>query len=67
MQDDVASLISEVFEAIVDRKYPRLDEVPVLINVDFGHISPVPTLPVGALARLGSEFNEFTMLEPVQA
>lgn len=66
MQDELASVITEVFDVIVGRD--RDEELPILMNVDFGHTSPFLTLPIGALVRLDSESDEFTMLEPgVQA
>ncbi|OJJ45271.1 hypothetical protein ASPZODRAFT_17490 [Penicilliopsis zonata CBS 506.65] len=61
MQDELAEAITDVFELIVGRD--RNDELPVLMNVDFGHTSPLLTLPMGALVRLDSESDEFTILE----
>lgn len=60
MQDELASVIEEVFDVIVGRE----DELPILMNVDFGHTSPLLTLPIGALARLDSDLNEFSIMEP---
>jgi muramoyltetrapeptide carboxypeptidase LdcA involved in peptidoglycan recycling len=31
---------------------PRLTRVPVLANLDFGHTSPLATLPIGGTAAL---------------
>lgn len=59
MQDELAGVIEQVFDAIVGRK----DELPVLMNVDFGHTSPILTLPIGALARLDSGLDEFSIVE----
>lgn len=41
-------------------KYP---EFPVLYGVDFGHTSPLITIPYDALCRLDSEKDEFNILE----
>ncbi|RHZ64924.1 uncharacterized protein CDV56_107096 [Aspergillus thermomutatus] len=46
-QDDLAAVILQVFDAIVDRD--RDEELPILMNVDFGHTSPLLTLPLGRL------------------
>ncbi|KAK2608432.1 hypothetical protein QQS21_002999 [Conoideocrella luteorostrata] len=37
---------------------------PILFNVDFGHTSPMVTLPFDALAALDSEADAFSILEP---
>lgn len=34
------------------RGNPRLDRLPIVANVDFGHTDPILTLPVGGAARL---------------
>ncbi|OAA80322.1 peptidase u61 ld-carboxypeptidase a [Akanthomyces lecanii RCEF 1005] len=36
---------------------------PILFNVDIGHTTPMVTLPIGALAVLDSETDEFAILE----
>ena len=38
---------------VVD-KHPLLDSVPVVANLDFGHTSPMFTLPIGGQARLAA-------------
>ncbi|KAI3324130.1 peptidase [Xylariaceae sp. AK1471] len=38
---------------------------PILFNVDFGHTSPMVTLPFDALASLDSEKDQFAILESV--
>lgn len=60
MQDELASVVTEVLDAVAGRKE---GECPVLMNVDFGHTSPILTLPYGALARLDREGDEFAVLE----
>ena len=40
-----------LLEEVVDRQ-PRLRNLPVLANVDFGHTFPAATLPIGGRARL---------------
>lgn len=66
MQDELAGVIEEVFDVIVGRN--REEELPILMNVDFGHTSPLLTLPIGALVRLDSDMDEFEIMEPgVQA
>ncbi|KAI1371585.1 peptidase family S66 [Hypoxylon crocopeplum] len=37
---------------------------PILFNVDFGHTTPMVTLPFDALAMLDSEKDQFSILEP---
>ncbi|KAB8227341.1 S66 peptidase family protein [Aspergillus alliaceus] len=59
MQDQLATVVTQVFDALVNPS----GNVPVLMNVDFGHSSPLLTLPLGAVARLDSESDEFTVLE----
>ncbi|KAH8889029.1 peptidase u61 ld-carboxypeptidase a [Thozetella sp. PMI_491] len=39
-------------------------QFPILFNVDFGHTTPMITLPFDALASLDSESDRFTVLEP---
>ncbi|GLA69659.1 hypothetical protein AtubIFM55763_010176 [Aspergillus tubingensis] len=66
MQEELANVILEVFEVIVGRN-PE-EQLPILINVDFGHTSPFLTLPINALVKLDSDLDEFSVLEPgVQA
>ncbi|GLA35975.1 hypothetical protein AnigIFM63309_001359 [Aspergillus niger] len=66
MQDELASVIEEVFDVIVGRS--REEQLPILMNVDFGHTSPFLTLPINTLVRLDSALDEFNVLEPgVQA
>jgi muramoyltetrapeptide carboxypeptidase LdcA involved in peptidoglycan recycling len=65
MQDEIAGIVGEIFDVIVPREP---GELPVVMNVDFGHTSPLLTLPIGALARMDSHADEFVILEPgVQA
>ncbi|KAJ5738147.1 peptidase S66 LD-carboxypeptidase A [Penicillium malachiteum] len=61
MQDKLAGVIEEVFDVIVRRDR---DELPILMNVDFGHTSPFLTLPYGGLVSWDSERDEFSLLEP---
>ena len=61
MQDELASVVTEVLEVVAGRK--EGDGCPVLMNVDFGHTSPILTLPYGALARLDGKRDEFVVLE----
>ncbi|OOF90641.1 hypothetical protein ASPCADRAFT_519063 [Aspergillus carbonarius ITEM 5010] len=60
MQDQLAGVITEVFDTIVGR---GSEGIPILMNVDFGHTSPLLTLPIGARVRLNSERDEFVVLE----
>lgn len=62
MQDELASVIEAVFDVIVGRS--REEELPILMNVDFGHTSPFLTLPLNALVRLDSDLDEFNIMEP---
>ncbi|KAK7742193.1 hypothetical protein SLS62_010782 [Diatrype stigma] len=39
-------------------------EFPILFGVDFGHTTPMVTLPFDALAELDSEKDQFAVLEP---
>ncbi|PWY91600.1 LD-carboxypeptidase [Aspergillus sclerotioniger CBS 115572] len=61
MQDQLADVITEVFDTIVGRE--KHVEIPILMNVDFGHTSPLLTLPVGARVRLDSGRDEFVVEE----
>lgn len=61
MQNELANVIEEVFQFIVGR---GRDELPILMNVDFGHTGPFLTLPIGALATLNSDADEFAIVEP---
>lgn len=65
MQDELAGVIEEVFHVIVGRRSDQEEEkqLPVLMNVDFGHTSPLLTLPIGALVSLDSESDEFRIME----
>ncbi|WP_313811670.1 LD-carboxypeptidase [Glutamicibacter sp.] len=36
-------------------KHPQLDQIPVVANLDFGHTSPMFTLPIGGVAELSAE------------
>ncbi|KAJ7033601.1 peptidase u61 ld-carboxypeptidase a [Mycena alexandri] len=45
-------------------KWGKRKEFPVLMHADFGHTDPMLTLPMGALARLDAERDEFAILEP---
>ncbi len=62
MQDELASVIEEVFDVIVGRS--REEQLPILMNVDFGHTSPFLTLPINALVRLDCDLDEFSVVEP---
>lgn len=39
------------------------NQFPILFNVDFGHTTPMVTLPYGALATLDSDTDQFAVLE----
>jgi len=39
------------------------NKFPILFGVDFGHTTPMVTLPYDALVELDSEANRFTILE----
>ncbi|GLA56116.1 hypothetical protein AnigIFM63604_004654 [Aspergillus niger] len=62
MQDELASMIEEVFDVIVGRSLE--EQLPILMNVDFGHTSPILTLPINTLVRLDCDLDEFSVLEP---
>lgn len=69
MQEELANVILEVFDVIMPQVRGSggggsSDHIPILLNVDVGHTSPLVTLPFVALARLDSEADEFTILEP---
>lgn len=38
-------------------------QFPILMHADVGHTNPMVTLPMGALARLDSQKDEFAVLE----
>lgn len=55
-----------VREVVVDNPWVRNADYPgfpVLYGVDFGHTSPMITIPYDALCRLDSENDEFSILE----
>lgn len=65
--EDFASELDQIVKEVVienpwvrNAKYP---EFPVLYGVDFGHTSPIITIPYDALCRLDSEKDEFSILE----
>ncbi|KAF3402029.1 putative carboxypeptidase [Penicillium rolfsii] len=62
MQDELANVIEEVFDVIVGRS--REEQLPILMNVDFGHTSPFLTLPINALVRLDYDIDDFSVIEP---
>ncbi|OOQ88230.1 LD-carboxypeptidase [Penicillium brasilianum] len=62
MQDELAGVIEEVFDVIVGRS--REEQLPILMNVDFGHTSPFLTLPMNTLVRLDCDLDEFSVVEP---
>lgn len=41
----------------------RREDLPVLVNVDFGHRTPMTVLPVGAIAEIDCERAALTILE----
>lgn len=46
-----SSISRDLLEQIV-AKHPVLSTVPVVANLDFGHTSPMFTIPIGGIARL---------------
>ncbi|KAJ5881502.1 peptidase S66 LD-carboxypeptidase A [Penicillium soppii] len=62
MQDELANVINEVFNVVVGRSLE--EQLPILMNVDFGHTSPLLTLPINALVRLDCDLDEFSVVEP---
>jgi muramoyltetrapeptide carboxypeptidase LdcA involved in peptidoglycan recycling len=65
---ELAKVTSEGFEVIAFRNNPPDNELPIPMNVDFGHTSSFLTLPIGALVSLDFDSNGFIMHEPgVQA
>lgn len=53
----------EVFKQVIAREAGRQD-LPILYNMNFGHASPICTLPYGTLAEIDCEKTTFTLLEP---
>lgn len=47
----------------VIRKEEGLGDLPILLNVDFGHRTPMTTLPIGALAEIDCNEGKFSILE----
>ena len=41
----------EILEFIINNK-PELKDLPVIANVDFGHATPILTIPLGGHAKL---------------
>lgn len=48
-------------EAII-RARPELDDIPIVANVDFGHTSPLLTIPVGGIATIHAEPGDSVQL-----
>lgn len=62
----IISEISEQEEQIllkVLREEVHREDLPVLVNVDFDHRTPMTILPVGAMAEIDCESSSFTILE----
>jgi muramoyltetrapeptide carboxypeptidase LdcA involved in peptidoglycan recycling len=49
--------------AKVIRDEENLIDFPILLNVDFGHRTPMTVLPIGALAEIDCDNNSFSILE----
>ncbi|KAJ4417093.1 hypothetical protein N0V82_006375 [Gnomoniopsis sp. IMI 355080] len=65
-EDHVEELDRTVREVIIENpwvKNAEYPEFPVLYGVDFGHTSPMITIPYDALCRLDSDKDEFSILE----
>lgn len=60
-RDEYAGVITGLLTEgrLAERKFP------ILFNVDFGHTTPMVTLPFDALAELDSERDSFSVVEPV--
>lgn len=59
-REEYASVITGLFcEGRLAKK-----PFPILFNVDFGHTTPMVTLPFDALAELDSEYDRFAIVEP---
>ena len=52
---------NEVIKKIL-KEYNR-EDLPVLVNMNFGHTEPKFCLPYGALAEIDCENQSFTILE----
>lgn len=59
MQYELASVVLDIFTAFVDPSVADGAQGPILTNVDIGQTSPLLTLPIGALASLDSDSDEF--------
>jgi muramoyltetrapeptide carboxypeptidase len=42
---------------------PQLNKIPVIAQLDFGHTSPIATLPIGGLASIDSAAPDFVTLQ----
>jgi muramoyltetrapeptide carboxypeptidase LdcA involved in peptidoglycan recycling len=49
--------------AMVIREEEGLNDLPILLNVDFGHRTPMTILPVGAMAEIDCGDARFSILE----
>lgn len=49
--------------AKVIREEEGLHDLPILLNVDFGHRTPMMILPVGAMAEIDCDNDRFSILE----
>ncbi|KAI0869592.1 peptidase family S66 [Hypoxylon argillaceum] len=60
MRERYVGVIRDLF---CDGPLGEKDTFPILFNVDFGHTSPMVTLPYDTLVSLDSEKDEFAILE----
>lgn len=58
LSDDAKAVLRKVM-----REEEGLDDFPILVNVDFGHRTPMTVLPIGALAEIDCENRTFSILE----
>lgn len=54
--DETCNINAEVITDIVSTK-KQLRNIPILYNVDFGHIQPFATFPIGGVVRICADMN----------
>lgn len=55
-----SKITREQLEAVV-AKFPALSKIPVVANLDFGHTSPMATLPIGGQTKLAAVDGQSTL------
>ena len=49
-----SNISSKIFEKIIYSK-PELENIPIVMDADFGHTTPIFTFPIGGKAKLEAD------------